>query len=127
MEPISPVIVGLEPYELALGADQSQYAPLPVLRGAAPQFPVMSRWTLSPVERALVAEGADVYLTLWTFGMPYPPTRVEIMRATADADLIIERMGLNEELNMRLDAAAERAEAAEAKTEANEGEADGEQ
>ena len=102
MLPQSPVVDGLEPYELVLGAEQTEYLPLPALRSPAPQYAVMSRWAPSPEERSLIAEGADIFLTVWTFGKPYPPTLLEVMRSSADPDLIRERMDLDRELDERL-------------------------
>jgi hypothetical protein len=64
----------------------------------------MSRWSLTDEERKLVAEGADVYLTLWTFGSAYPPTMLHVMRPTADADSVREQMDLDTELSQRLGA-----------------------
>ncbi|MHB1673773.1 MAG: hypothetical protein ACYCSP_05930 [Acidobacteriaceae bacterium] len=102
MLPQSPVVEGLEPYELILGAGQPEYRPLPVLRSPAPVYAVMSRWAPSEEERKLIAEGADIFLTVWTFGAAYPPTLLEVMRSSADPDLIRERMALDQELDERL-------------------------
>ncbi len=102
MLPQSPVVEGLEPYELLLGADQPEYKPLPALRSPAPVYAVMSRWAPSEEERRLIAEGADILLTVWTFGAAYPPTLLEVMRRSADPDLIRERMNLDQELDERL-------------------------
>lgn len=102
MLPQSPVVEGLEPYEIVLGEHQSEYSPLPVLRSPAPWYATMSRWQPSPEERKLIAEGADIFLTLYTFGNNYPPTNMEVMRSTADPDLIRERMHLDQELEQRL-------------------------
>jgi hypothetical protein len=82
MKPATPVVQGLEAIESFKGgprAGQPQYLELPCLiteNGAA----VTSRWELSPEEREWIAKGGDVYLTIWTGGRPYPPTRVEILR-----------------------------------------------
>ncbi len=102
MEPQSPVVVGLEPYEVILGAEQPEYRPLAVLRSPSPNYAVMSRWSPTEEERRLIAEGSDIYVTLWTFGQPYPPTQLNVMRSTADPDLIRESMGLDQELNERM-------------------------
>jgi hypothetical protein len=101
-QPVSPVVVGLEPYEIVLGKDQPEYLPLPVLRSAAPYYSHLSRWKLTPEERMLIAEGADVYVTISTFGQSYPPTAVTVMRAEGGADEIRESMQLDEELSQRL-------------------------
>lgn len=101
MEPQSPVVAGLEPYEIILGADQPEYRPLPVLRGPSPYYATMSRWTPTDEERALIAEGADIYVTIYTFQQPYPPTSVQIMRSP-DPEYVREEMALDRELNERL-------------------------
>jgi len=102
MEPQSPVVEGLEPYEIVIGADQEGVQPLPALRSPAPNYIVMSRWALTAEERALIAEGADVYLQVWTFGNGYPPTMLHVMRASADGDLVKDQLQLDEELDQRL-------------------------
>jgi hypothetical protein len=102
MFPQSPVVEGLEPYEIVLGESQAEYLPLPVLRSPAPHYATMSRWQPSPEERKLIAEGADIFLTVYTFGNNYPPTMIEVMRSTADPDLIRERLNLDQELDQRL-------------------------
>lgn len=104
MQAQSPVVEGLEPYEIVLGGDQPEYQPLHVLRTPGPAYGVMSRWVLSDEERKLIAEGADCYLTLWTFGSAYPPTTLHVMRANADAESVKEQMDLDAELNQRLGA-----------------------
>ena len=104
MQATSPVVEGLEPYEIVLRADQPAYLPLHVLRTPGPEYGVMSRWALSEEERKLIAEGADVYCTLWTFGSAYPPTILHVMRANTDADAVKDQMDLDAELNQRLGA-----------------------
>jgi hypothetical protein len=104
MQAKSPVVEGLEPYEIVLGSDQPQYQPLHVLRTPGPSYGVMSRWVPSEEERKLIAEGADIYLTLWTFGNSYPPTMIHAMHANTDADAVREQMDLNTELSQRLGA-----------------------
>lgn len=104
MQAQSPVVEGLEPYEIILGGNQPDYQPLHVLRTPGPAYGVMSRWVPSDEERKLIAEGADCYLTLWTFGSPYPPTMLHVMRASTDAESVKEQMDLDTELNQRLGA-----------------------
>lgn len=77
-EPKSPVIRGLEKYEVVYGAAQPEYIPLPSLR--SPDGRVMSRWQFTEEERKQIADGADLLLTIHTFNQPYPPTQVAIGR-----------------------------------------------
>lgn len=39
---------------------------------------MVSRWQLSEEERRLLVGGADVYLTLWTFGKPLQPIQLQV-------------------------------------------------
>lgn len=48
---------------------------------------LMTRWRLSDEERAKIADGEDIYLSLHTFGQPMQPITLEIGRpewATGD-------------------------------------------
>lgn len=102
MQPQSPVVDELEPYEIVLGEDQAGVLPLPILRSPAPYYAALSRWQPSEEERKLIAEGADIYLTVWTYGAPHMPVALEVMRRTADPELIRERMDLDRELDQRM-------------------------
>jgi len=78
-EPKSPVVVGLEQHETTFGgraAGQPQYVGLPALVSRDPERRVLSRWEFTPEEREMIAAGADVYISLMTFGSPYQPTSV---------------------------------------------------
>lgn len=68
------------PLPTAQGQGQQHivYAPLPHVRPAGPQVPVVSRWQLSEEERRLLVGGADVYLTLWTFWKPLQPIQLQV-------------------------------------------------
>lgn len=104
-EPISPVVPGLEPYEIIIGENQPQYTPLPVLRGRGPMYAMMSRWKPTDEERQMIANGADIYISQQTFGHSFQPTCVVIAGAEASGivkELVIEQYGLNEELDERL-------------------------
>jgi hypothetical protein len=78
MKPVSPVAPGSEAAEVIFAKDQKEYIPLPTLRLSTPQVPVISRWELTKDERASIASGADVVLTLWTFGQPLQPVLLEV-------------------------------------------------
>jgi hypothetical protein len=75
-----PVIDGLEEHEVVYAKDQPQYLPLRSLRSNNRNVDVMSRWTLTPEQRKAVADGADIFLTLMTFGNPLQP----ILMAVSD-------------------------------------------
>lgn len=114
---VTPVVVGLEPYELKIGGpenNQPQFFTLHALR--ATDGRVMSRWRLTEEERQAVANGADLYLTLYTEGR-YPPTRLEVNLSDAP-DSVKTDMRLDEELSLRL-LAGERDKHAHAYREAN--------
>lgn len=69
-----PVLEGHEMEEVVFAKNQPQYKPLRCLvddsRG---DRRVTSRWTLTEEQRKAVAEGADIYLTLLTYGNPLQP------------------------------------------------------
>ena len=105
MEPVSPVIPGLEPYEITFGANQPEYIPLPALRGRAPQYLVLTRWKLTGEERLRIMHGEDIFLSQFTFGNAYQPVAIQVASAEASAekkDDLIQQFGLNEELDERL-------------------------
>ena len=102
MKPVSPVIAGLEPYEVKFGEGQPEYMVLPALRSPGPEHAVMSRWELTPEERLMIANGADIFVSIWTFGNPYPPTQVRVMNKNSSPRVIAEEMRLDAELNARL-------------------------
>jgi hypothetical protein len=85
MQPTSPVLVPeLQPEEIVYAKDQPEYLPLPVLR--SPQGVVLSRWKLSDQDRAAIAAGADILLSIWTFNRPLSPLLIEV--AEVDRSLL---------------------------------------
>ena len=104
MKPCSPVVSGLERYEVIFGRLQEEYQPLPALRSAGPEVAVMSRWEPTPEERLMIANGADVFVSVWTFGTAYPPTMVRVMNKNTSPALIKAEMRLDAELSQRLSA-----------------------
>lgn len=85
MTPVTPVLtVELVPDEVVYAKDQPEYMPLPVLRNQAGV--VLSRWKLTEAERKAVADGADIFLSVWTFNGPLQPIRLEI--EGCDRDLV---------------------------------------
>lgn len=73
-----PVFAGFESWEVVYAKNQSQYLPLRTLVSFGDDRRVTSRWTLTPEQRKAVAEGADIFLTLLTFGKPLQPTSIAI-------------------------------------------------
>lgn len=101
----SPVVPGLEAYEIVYGATQPEYIPLPTLRGKGPTYTVYSRWVLSDEEKLAILLGADVYIMQITAGNRYQPTTMLVSRADANEDSkdeVLKALGLDEELNERL-------------------------
>lgn len=79
-----PVIEGLEAHEIVFGKEQPQYRPL---RGLVNRTfgdtevnkgEVLTRWTLTESQRVAVAQGADIYIEVSTFGLPLQPLRVAV-------------------------------------------------
>jgi hypothetical protein len=68
-----PVVEGLEKHELIFAASQPQYNPLRALRSKTFSSEVMSRWSPNDEQRKAIAAGADIFLTLLTFGGPLQP------------------------------------------------------
>lgn len=104
MQSSTPVIPGLEPYELKIGgpeAGQPEFRTLFALR--APDGRVISRWEFTPEEREAIAGGADMFLSICTNGQPYPPTLVQVMRPDeAFAESVKLDMQLDDELALRM-------------------------
>lgn len=67
------------PYdEVVYAKDQTEYIPLRCAVSPMPTRKATSRWTLTEEQRKAVAEGADIYLTLLTFGHPLQPIMIAI-------------------------------------------------
>lgn len=75
MEPVSPIVRGLEEEEVVYAKDQPQYVPLPCLKSRQPDGTgaILTRWTLTDAERQAIANGADVFLRVLTYGNPLQP------------------------------------------------------
>lgn len=73
-----PVIPGLEDYEIVYAKDQPEYRPLRVLRANTAEKHVFSRWTPTSEQRQAIAAGADIFLTVLTFGHPLQPVNLFI-------------------------------------------------
>ncbi len=95
MQPVSPVIPGLEQHEKVFAKDQPQYLPLPALRTSEGR--VVARWSPTPEEREMIAQGADLFLGLLTFNMPLQPHFVYVAHANPDgAKALAQCLGLGE-------------------------------
>lgn len=79
-----PVVEGLEDQEIVYAKEQPEYVPLRTLKSNGRMGAVISRWTLTSIQRKAVAEGADIFLELSTFGHPLQPTRVAISDGKLD-------------------------------------------
>lgn len=77
MKAHSPVLTAeLVPLEVVYAKNQPPYAPLSVLRSK--RGIVMSRWRLTEKERAEIAAGSDILLSVWTSGDPLQPLYMEV-------------------------------------------------
>lgn len=56
--------------------DQPQYLPLPA--NLFPDGKVLTEWTFTEEERALIARGENIRLWIWTFGQPLQPVALEV-------------------------------------------------
>ncbi len=87
VKPVSPVLPGYIVDEVCFAENQPEYMRLPAVRVQSPAQEVLTRWQLTEEDRQKIAEGADVYLWVSTFGMPLQPVCVEV----ATAKEIMER------------------------------------
>lgn len=85
------VIDGNEAYEVVYAKNQPQYLPLRALVSTGQEKQVLSRWTLTDEKRKAIANGADIYLTLWTFGAPLHPISMAIGDGTEVAPFGVEK------------------------------------
>ena len=76
MKPISPVIPGLEPFEIKIAEDQPEYETLPALK--LHDGTLVTRWRLTWRERLVALFNGDIYLHVWTFGKPLQPVYLEV-------------------------------------------------
>jgi hypothetical protein len=82
------VFYGLEQQEVVYAKNQPEYVPLRTLTSSGPERKVISRWTLTPEQRKAVAEGADIYLQLLTFGAPLQPIVMAVGEGSEDLDWV---------------------------------------
>lgn len=79
MDPVTPIIPGMNLPVLVIAKDQPEYRPLPAFVDGSS---VLTRWKLSLRERLRVLWRGDIYLTVLTFGRPLQPVRIETMPPT---------------------------------------------
>lgn len=78
MNPVSPVIPGVDLPESLFAKDQPEYITLPAYRDA--DGSVLSRWRLSWRERLRVLVRGDIYVWTQTFNRPLQPILLETER-----------------------------------------------
>ena len=96
MIPVSPVIAGMEAFELTVGVNQPEYLPLPVLIGRAPTVSFISRWHLSDEERKQIAAGADIFSIQHTFGGSFQPLLLVPATVEQNHAEVMEHFGIGE-------------------------------
>lgn len=89
MEPISPVVPGLQAAEVLAAENQLEYLTLPILKTSDGQ--ITSRWRFSSEERASIAAGADLYVSLLTFNRGLPPIKLAVIAISA-VDPVIDNI-----------------------------------
>lgn len=77
MEPVSPILPGIDRPEFILAANQPEYIPLPAIVVDAPSRPMVTRWRLSEHERLMITNGADIVLQQLTFGSRFQPVNLQ--------------------------------------------------
>ena len=83
MKASSPVLPGHESIpETVFGAGQPQYTAIPAVIVPGPEGEVITRWEFTEEERAAIAGGASLYLSVLTFGKSFHPVLLRV--ATAD-------------------------------------------
>jgi len=73
-----PVIETLEPFEVCYAKNQSEYRPLRALKSMKDDGAILTRWELTPEQRAAIASGADLFLEVMTFNHPLQPVRLSV-------------------------------------------------
>lgn len=94
MQPVSPVIPGLDAFELVIAKDQPEYQPLPALVTDVGQ--VTTRWEFTQEERDLIAAGGDVFLSMQTYGHSLQPVMLAVARVVQGGDTADNLMVMRE-------------------------------
>jgi len=96
LEPAKGIVVpGLDEFEFVYAKNQPQYNPLRTIKANNPGGSVLSRWTLTDAQREAVANGADIFLELLTFGGPLAPCLLAV--GEPDVEYFAERYNLKPE------------------------------
>lgn len=76
MEPVTPVVEGLQKHEIQIAKNQPEYRALPslVIRNGI----FLSRWKPTDAERAAIASGSDIFLAVWS-GKQMVPVMLEVL------------------------------------------------
>jgi len=70
---------GSESIEIVLGKDQPEYLDLPAVYLECESRPMVTRWRLTPEEREMVVNGADIVLQQMTFKNPFQPVNLQVV------------------------------------------------
>lgn len=76
MQPISPVVPGLEEHEIKIAESQDEYGTLPAL--PVDGHYLVTRWRLTWRERLTALVNGDIYLFIWNFGGAVQPVQLAI-------------------------------------------------
>ena len=81
--PASSVIPGLEQYEVVVAKDQPEYKKVHTLQSRRQSGEIMTRWVLTPEQRAYINQGADIILEQMTFHNGLPPVRLTLLNVAS--------------------------------------------
>ena len=78
MDPVdlSMLAADPEPRFVEIAKDQPEYRTLPAL--VYKDGKILTEWSLSESERALIARGENIRLWIWSFGQPLQPVALEV-------------------------------------------------
>jgi len=71
---IDPALLPVGSRALVIAKDQPEYQPLPAV--ITPSHAVVTRWTFNDIERRAIANGEDLYLTI--YGTPIRPVFLSV-------------------------------------------------
>lgn len=74
MQPVSPVVPGVDLEEMVYAKDQPQYLNLPCFRD--PDGTVVTRWAMTWRERLQALWTGNIYVTCLTFNKPLQPLKL---------------------------------------------------
>lgn len=103
MESKSPVIEGLENYEIHVGGEncgQPEYNELKALH--TPQGIFVTRWSLTQEERDRISAGEDLFLSVATFNHPFQPVRLTVGSDYGTAENAKRELKLDDDYELRV-------------------------